>query len=78
MARRCEICGKETHSGRTYTHRGLAKAKGGVGIKITGKTKRKVRANIQKIRTVSDNGTVKRQKVCTGCIRSNRIKKAVR
>ena len=50
MARECEICGKKTAVGYKYERRGLPKRKGGVGLKITGKTKRKFKANIQTIR----------------------------
>ena len=72
MARRCEICGKGPHSGFQYTHRGLAKAKGGVGIKVTGKTKRVFAPNLQSIKT-KINGAVKRVKACTRCIRSGKV-----
>ena len=74
MARRCEICGKGPHSGFQYTHRGLAKAKGGVGIKVTGKTKRVFAPNLQSIKT-KVNGAVKRVKACTRCIRSGKVVK---
>ena len=36
MASHCQICKKGPSSGITYVRRGLAKAKGGVGRKITG------------------------------------------
>ena len=62
MPRVCALSGKKTHIGRQYTHRGLAKAKGGVGIKITGKSARKFKPNIQRIRVVV-NGNVVRMKV---------------
>ena len=38
--------------GFQYTYRGLAKYKGGVGVKVTGKTKRKFRPNLQRVRAV--------------------------
>ncbi len=74
MARRCEICGKGPHSGLTYTHRGLAKKKGGVGRKITGRTKRVFAPNLQSIKT-KINGTVKRVRACAKCIRSGKVQK---
>jgi large subunit ribosomal protein L28 len=52
MPRRCPFTGKKTAAGRQYTRRGKAKYLGGVGRKITGKTKRKFRANIQRVRAV--------------------------
>lgn len=74
MAYECELCGKKTSFGRTYTKRGLAKAKGGNGRKITGKTNRAFKPNIQRIRVVV-NGAVKRQKVCTACMRAGKVTK---
>lgn len=76
MARVCEICGKKTQVGNQIERRGLAKWKGGVGRKITGKTKRKFKANIQRVRA-NINGTIKKIKVCTGCIGAGKIVKAV-
>jgi len=76
MSRRCEICGKGPTIGIHYKRRGLAKAKGGVGRKIVGKTKRWFRPNIQKVKTISPEGTVKSRWICAKCIRSNRITKA--
>jgi len=59
MARMCPFTGKRTRSGRKYTHRGKAKRLGGVGIKITGKSKRKFKANMQRVRAVIDGNVVK-------------------
>ena len=59
MARVCQYSGKKTSAGRTYTTRGLAKSKGGVGKKITGKTKRLFKANIQRVRAVVDGRVVR-------------------
>ena len=75
MSRVCEICGKRTQVGNQIERRGLAKWKGGVGKKITGKTKRKFKPNIQRVR-VNVEGTVKKIKVCTRCINAEKIVKA--
>jgi len=75
MARVCEICGKGVATGRTYSRRGLAKKKGGVGRRITGKTLRKFAPNLQRIR-VSEKGGVRRRKVCVHCIRAGKVRKA--
>ncbi|NOZ21997.1 MAG: 50S ribosomal protein L28 [Planctomycetes bacterium] len=75
MSRVCDLCGKRAQVGVSYERRGLAKAKGGVGRRITGKTKRKFRPNIQRVRA-NINGTVKRIKACTQCIRSGKVVKA--
>ncbi len=75
MARRCGICGKGPVSGNTVARRGSPKRKGGAGRKITGITKRTFKPNLQRIRAVVD-GSPRRIKVCTRCIRSGRITKA--
>lgn len=74
MARVCEICGKKTTFGKSYARRGLAKYLGGVGKKITGKTPRVFKANIQKLR-VNDEGVARRMKICSKCLRSGKITK---
>lgn len=74
MARVCEICGKKTTFGRSYARRGLAKYLGGVGKKITGKTPRVFKANIQKLRVIEE-GVARRMKICSKCLRSGKITK---
>lgn len=74
MARVCDICGKKTASGGTIARRGLPKKQGGVGLRITGRTHRKFRPNLQKVRAVVDGATV-RQRVCTRCIKGGKVVK---
>ena len=74
MSRVCDYCGKKTQFGQHLTRRGLAKAKGGVGIKTTGVTKRPFKANVQKLRAEVD-GRVLRVKVCTKCLKTGIVKK---
>lgn len=74
MPRQCAFCGKKVQVGYQYTYRGLAKSKGGVGRKVTGKTKRKFAPNLQKVRA-SFGTVVKRVRVCTRCLRSGVIRK---
>ena len=74
MSRVCPFTGKRTRAGRSYSRRGKAKRLGGVGIKVTGKTKRAFRANIQRVRTVV-NGRVVRMNVSTRAIRNGLIVK---
>jgi large subunit ribosomal protein L28 len=74
MARICQYSGKKTSAGRTYTTRGLAKSKGGVGTKITGKTNRLFKANIQRVRAVV-NGRVVRVKITAKLLRRGVIEK---
>jgi large subunit ribosomal protein L28 len=74
MARVCDFCGKKTESGASIARRGLPKKQGGIGLRITGRTLRKFRPNIQRVRAEVD-GVVKRVKICTRCIRGGKIVK---
>lgn len=47
MARRCPITGRSTRSGAQIARRGLSKKSGGIGLRVTGHTKRKFKANLQ-------------------------------
>lgn len=76
MSRVCDVCGKGPVSGRTYTYRGIAVKKGGIGLNITGKSKRRFLPNLKTVRILDDKGRVKTAKVCTRCIKSNKIRKA--
>jgi large subunit ribosomal protein L28 len=59
MSRVCHFTGKRTRSGRQYTRRGKAKYLGGVGRKVTSRTKRKFKPNVQKVRAVIDGKPVR-------------------
>ncbi len=59
MSRVCYFTGRRTTSGRTLTRRGKAKYLGGVGRKVTGRTKRKFKPNIQRVRTILDGKSVR-------------------
>jgi len=77
MPRVCRFTGKRTHVGNQITRRGKAKYLGGVGRKVTGITKRKFKANMQRVRAVID-GRVRRITVSTKAIRMGMITKPVR
>lgn len=74
MPRKCPFTGKQTRSGRSIARRGKAKSLGGVGKKTTGVTKRKFKANIQRVRALID-GSVVRINVSAKAIRSGFIVK---
>jgi large subunit ribosomal protein L28 len=74
MSRVCQFTGKKTRAGRSYARRGKAKYLGGVGRKVTGKTKRSFKPNIQKVRAVVE-GKVVRIRVSTKAIRAGMIVK---
>lgn len=78
MAAKCEVCGKQAQMGNTVETRGKAKYLGGVGTKITGITRRKFRPNLQRVHVVGPEGKNATMRVCTQCIRTGRIRKAVR
>ena len=69
MSRVCEVCGKKVAFGRKYARRGLPKKVGGIGLKVTGKTLRKFKPNIQNIRVQEPDGTVRSKRVCAKCLR---------
>ncbi len=63
MSKICEICGKGPSFGNNVSH-------------ANNKTRRVWNPNLQKIKAVR-NGTVRSIKVCTRCIRSGLVVKAV-
>jgi large subunit ribosomal protein L28 len=77
MAKKCFFTGKTAAYGNRKTYRGKAKYLGGVGKKITGTSRRKFKANLQKVRCVVD-GVVKRVWVSASAIRSGLVVKPVK
>ena len=63
MSRKCEVCGKGQTSGNAVSHSNIH-------------TKRKWNANIQTAR-INDNGRVRKASVCTSCLRSGKVNRAV-
>ncbi|MDH3457296.1 MAG: 50S ribosomal protein L28 [Gemmatimonadota bacterium] len=64
MARVCEICGKGPVYGHNVSH-------------ANNKTNRRWYPNLQRVRAIVD-GKVRRIRVCTQCIRADRVVKAPR
>jgi large subunit ribosomal protein L28 len=62
MARVCEVCGKGPITGHNVSH-------------ANNKTPRRWYPNLQRVRVVV-NGAVRRIRVCTQCIKSNKVAKA--
>ena len=71
---RCIVCGKKPVTGNAVTYRGMLKKDGGVGRKTVRVNKRRFLPNLQSA-TVVLNGTVKRVKVCTRCLRAGLVLK---
>ncbi|GAB4152539.1 MAG: 50S ribosomal protein L28 [Planctomycetota bacterium] len=69
MSRVCEITGRRTRTGNRVTRRGLAKKQGGVGRRVTGRTKRKFKPNIHKVRILTPEGSVVTMKLSTKAIK---------
>jgi len=63
MSRVCEVCGKRPVTGNNVSH-------------AHNKTKRRFMPNLQRIK-INNGGTSRRVLVCTRCIRSGRVAKAV-
>jgi large subunit ribosomal protein L28 len=62
MAKHCEICGKTPVVGRIHSH-------------ANNVTARRFEPNLQRVRALV-NGGIRRLRVCTRCIRSNKVIKA--
>ncbi len=62
MALACELCGKKPSFGNTISH-------------AHNVTRRRWNPKLRRVKTVI-NGTHKRLRVCTACIRAGRVKKA--
>jgi len=63
MSRRCEVCGKGTIFGNTVSH-------------AKNRTRRTWRPNLLSVKTMV-GGTVMSVKVCTRCLKANKIVKVV-
>ena len=46
MSKKCAVTGKKPRTGNSYAIRGIAKKKKGIGLKITGKTRRRFELNL--------------------------------
>jgi len=63
MARRCDVCGKGVVTGMKVSHSHI-------------RTKRTWAPNIQRVKAIV-NGSPKRIMVCTRCLRSGKVQRAV-
>ncbi|MFT5240853.1 MAG: large subunit ribosomal protein L28 [Candidatus Promineifilaceae bacterium] len=72
MAKSCDLCGKGSQFGSSIVRHGMEKKKGGIGLHITGVSKRQFRPNVQRVRMV-ENGSVVRRYACTTCIKSGKV-----
>jgi large subunit ribosomal protein L28 len=63
MAKVCEICGKKPMAGHSVSH-------------ANNRTPRRWLPNLQEVRAIV-NGSAKRIKVCTSCLKAGKVQKAV-
>lgn len=63
MARRCEVCNKGPQVGNKVSH-------------ANNKTKRRSLPNLQRIKARVGGGT-RRMRICTRCLKANKVEKAV-
>ncbi len=64
MANKCEICGKSSVSGNNVSHSNR-------------KTRKTIKPNLCTVHVV-ENGVKKTKKVCTRCLRSNKVTKVMK
>jgi len=63
MAKRCEVCDKGPQFGNNVSH-------------ANNRTRRRFNPNLQSIRVQRPAGGTLRMKVCTSCIKANKVVKA--
>ncbi|PIE24310.1 MAG: 50S ribosomal protein L28 [Planctomycetota bacterium] len=73
MPRVCQVTGRRTRVGNKVSRRGLAKKAGGVGRRVTSRTKRTFKPNIQSVRVLLPDGTVQRMKLSTRAIKTGLV-----
>jgi len=78
MARVCEYSGKRPTTGNRVIRRGKSKKSGGIGLNVTGVSKRRWKPNLQTIRVVDENGRVHKVKVCARYIKAGKFTKSPR
>ena len=65
MAKKCDLCGKGPLVGNNVSH-------------ANNKNKRRWLPNLQSVRVKAENGTSKKLKICTKCLKSGNFIKAVK
>jgi len=76
MARVCQITGKRPHMGGSITRSGKAKKEGGIGRHVTKVNKRRFAPNLQRVKVIDENGTVKYIRVAASAIKKGLVTKA--
>lgn len=76
MASICQITGKRPTTGSRIHRKGQSKKSGGIGTHVTKVIKRKFKPNVQKVRVVTENGSIKRMSVSCKALKSGKVTKA--
>uniref|UniRef100_A0A7C4CGE6 Large ribosomal subunit protein bL28 n=1 Tax=Fervidobacterium thailandense TaxID=1008305 RepID=A0A7C4CGE6_9BACT len=61
---KCEVCGKGPRAGKNVSHSNRH-------------TNRWFKPNVQKVRVLTSDGTVKRMNVCTDCLKAGKVRRYV-
>ncbi len=69
MSRVCAVTGRRTRIGHKVKRRGLAKKDGGVGRRVTGRSKRTFKPNLQPVRILTPEGSVVTLRLSTKVIK---------
>jgi len=77
MPRVCHFTGRKTISGRRIHYRGKPKYQGGIGLNISGISKRKFKPNLQRVRAMVD-GVPQRIRVSTKAIKQGLVVKPLK
>lgn len=64
---KCEVCSKNMLTGKKFSYR---------GSQVTKRFKNTQFANVRKVR-INDEGSVRKASVCSRCLRSNLVNRAV-
>jgi len=65
---KCEVCDKGIQSGHRIS---ITRSQ------VSRRANKMWRPNIKKVQIIEDNGTVRKAKVCTRCLRSEKVNRAV-
>ena len=76
MARVCTITGTRPFVGGSISRSGKAKKDGGIGRHVTKVNKRIFAPNLQRVKIIDENGTVKYVRVAASAIKKGLVTKA--
>jgi len=65
---KCEVCDKSIQTGHRIS---ITRSQ------VSRRANKMWRSNVKKVQIVESNGAVRRAKVCTRCLRSNKVTRAV-